>query len=34
MHYGTSINYQDLTELRDDFLNELYDTIVNWVYSS
>lgn len=34
MHYGTSIDYQDLTELRDDFLNELYDTIVNWVYSS
>lgn len=33
-HYGTSIDYQDLTELRDDFLNELYDTIVNWVYSS
>lgn len=34
MHYGTSIEYQDLTELRDDFLNELYDTIVTWVYSS
>ena len=33
-HYGTSIDYQDLSELRDDFLNELYDTIVNWVYSS
>lgn len=33
-HYGTSIEYQDLTELRNDFLNELYDTIVDWVYSS
>ena len=33
-HYGTSIAYQDLTELRDDFINELYDTIVDWVYSS
>lgn len=33
-HYGTSIEYQDLTELRDDFLNELFDTIVDWVYSS
>ncbi len=33
-HYGTSIDFQDLTELRDDFLNELYDTIVDWIYSS
>ena len=33
-HYGTSIDYQDILELRDDFLNELYDTIVDWVYSS
>lgn len=33
-HYGTSIEYQDLTELRDEFINELYDTIVDWVYSS
>lgn len=33
-HFGTSIDYQDLSELRDDFLNELYDTIVDWVYSS
>ncbi|MCQ2755164.1 MAG: DUF1837 domain-containing protein, partial [bacterium] len=33
-HYGTSIDYQDLTERRDEFLNELYDSIVNWVYSS
>lgn len=33
-HYGTSIEYQDIQELREDFLNELYDTIVDWVYSS
>ncbi len=34
MHYGTHIQYQDIKELRDDFLNELLDSIVNWVYSS
>uniref|UniRef100_UPI003FD6E4CA hypothetical protein n=1 Tax=Ruminococcus bicirculans (ex Wegman et al. 2014) TaxID=1160721 RepID=UPI003FD6E4CA len=33
-HIGTSIAYQDLTELRDEFICELYDTIVDWVYSS
>lgn len=33
-HFGASIEYQDITELRDDFLNELYDTIVDWIYSS
>ena len=33
-HYGASIEYQDLDELREDFLNQLYDTIVDWVYSS
>lgn len=33
-HYGASIEYQDLEELREDFLNQLYDTIVDWVYSS
>jgi Domain of unknown function (DUF1837). len=33
-HIGTSIDYQDLYELRDEFINELYDTIVDWVYSS
>lgn len=33
-HYGVSIEYQDLYELREDFLNQLYDTIVDWVYSS
>lgn len=34
MHYGTSIDFQDIRELRTDFLNELYDSIVDWVYSS
>ena len=24
MHYGTSIDFQDISELRSDFLNELY----------
>lgn len=33
-HYGASIAYQDLSELKGDFLNELYDTIVDWVYGS
>lgn len=33
-HYGASIDYQDLTELRKEFLDELYDSIINWVYSS
>ncbi len=33
-HYGASINYQDLKELRQEFLDELYDSIVDWVYSS
>lgn len=33
-HYGASINYQDITELRKEFLEELYDSIVNWVYST
>lgn len=33
-HYGVCIDYQDISELRDDFLYELYDTIVDWVYSS
>lgn len=28
-HYGASIEYQDINELRDSFLDELYDTIVN-----
>lgn len=33
-HYGASINYQDLKELRQEFLDELYDSIVDWIYSS
>lgn len=33
-HIGASIAYQDIKELRDSFINELYDTIVDWVYSS
>lgn len=33
-HYGVSIDYQDIQELRDDFLNDLVDTIILWVYSS
>ena len=33
-HYGASINYQDLKELKQEFLDELYDSIVDWVYSS
>ena len=31
-HYGLSINYSDIKERRDDFLAELLNTIVNWVY--
>lgn len=33
-HYGASIAYQDLSELRQAFLDELYDSIVDWVYNS
>lgn len=33
-HYGTYIDYQHLQELRKDFLNDLLDTIVDWVYTS
>ena len=33
-HFGTCIDYQDLTELRTEFLEQLYDSIVDWVYSS
>lgn len=31
-HYGAFIEYQDITELREDFLNALMDTIVDWIY--
>ena len=33
-HYGASITYQDLTELRRDFLLQLVDTVIDWVYGS
>ena len=33
-HYGAAISYQDLMELRNDFLEQLVDTVVDWVYSS
>lgn len=32
-HYGLFIEYQDIKELRKDFLAALEDTIVDWVYS-
>ncbi|MCD7714941.1 MAG: DUF1837 domain-containing protein [Lachnospiraceae bacterium] len=34
MHYGASIDYQDMQELREDFLNDLYDSIIDWIYSA
>lgn len=33
-HLGASIAYQDIHELRNEFVEQLYDTIVDWVYSS
>lgn len=33
-HYGASIDYQDIKELRSEFLEQLYDSIINWVYST
>lgn len=33
-HIGASIAYQDIQELRDDFLVELIDTVADWVYSA
>lgn len=33
-HFGAAISYQDLVELREDFLEQLIDTVVDWVYSS
>jgi hypothetical protein len=32
-HIGTCINYSDLIEMRDEFLQELILTVVQWVYS-
>ncbi|MBT9685040.1 DUF1837 domain-containing protein [Pseudoflavonifractor sp. MCC625] len=33
-HFGAAISYQDISELRKDFLDQLIDTVVDWVYSS
>ena len=33
-HIGVYIEYQDIQELRDGFVEELSDTIVDWIYSS
>lgn len=33
-HIGAYIEFQDINELRDDFLEELIDSIVDWIYSS
>lgn len=33
-HIGAYIEYQDIQELRDGFVEELSDTIVDWIYSS
>lgn len=33
-HFGVYIEYQDIRELRDEFIEELSDTIVDWIYSS
>lgn len=33
-HIGAFIEYQDIEELRDDFLEELVDSIVDWIYSA
>jgi hypothetical protein len=32
-HYGTCINYNDLQESRDQFCEELINTVPDWVYS-
>ncbi len=33
-HIGTCIKYLDISEMRDEFIHDLVDTIVDWVYSS
>lgn len=33
-HIGAAIKYQDLTELSEDFIEELVDSVVDWVYGS
>ena len=32
-HYGVNIDYQHIQELREDFINDLLDTVIDWVYS-
>ncbi|NOR48137.1 MAG: DUF1837 domain-containing protein [Methanosarcinaceae archaeon] len=32
-HIGAAINYTDIQERKDDFLNELVNTVASWVYS-
>ncbi|WP_336779829.1 DUF1837 domain-containing protein [Paenibacillus illinoisensis] len=32
-HFGTCINYVDMQEFREEFLEELVNTICEWVYS-
>lgn len=33
-HIGAYIEYQDILEMRDGFIEELTDSIVEWIYSS
>ena len=33
-HIGAYIEYRDIQELRDEFVEEIADTIVDWIYSS
>lgn len=33
-HFGACIKYQDLAEMRDEFINELVDSVLDWVYST
>lgn len=33
-HIGAYIEYQDIAELRNEFVEELADSIVEWIYSS
>jgi hypothetical protein len=33
-HIGTCIKYLDISEMRNEFINDLIDTVVDWVYSS
>jgi len=33
-HFGACIKYQDLGEMRNEFINELVDSVIDWVYST